>query len=109
MIRRQTVASVLTTTAIAFCIAHTPAQAADMASAAAPPDERDRSLQRDVKSALVADPALQQTHIAVFAEGGRVTLAGVVTTAEQRDRAQRNAMAVRGVRQVENAIEVTEP
>lgn len=109
MIRRKTIASVLTTTAIAFSIAPTPARAADMASAAAPPNERDRGLQRDVKSALVADPALQQTHIAVFAEGGQVTLAGVVTTAAQRERAQRNAMTVRGVRQVENTIEVTEP
>lgn len=111
-IARQTIASVLTTTAIAFSIG-SPAQAASLAAAAQATtpiisDERDRSLQREIKSALGADPALRDAHIAVSTHSGQVTLAGVVTSDDQRSRAQRTAMAVRGVREVENILEVAE-
>lgn len=110
MITRQTIVSILTTTAIAFSIAP-PALASSMAAAAQATtpvlgDERDRSTQREVKNAIVADPDLAQAHIAVSARSGQVTLAGVVRSAEQRERAQRAAGAVRGVRAVDNAIEV---
>ncbi|NMG76530.1 BON domain-containing protein [Aromatoleum diolicum] len=111
-IARQTVASVLTTTAIAFSIC-TAAEAASLAAAAQATtpiisDERDRHVQREIKTALSADPGLRNSHIAVSAHSGLVTLAGVVTSDEQRGRAQRAAMAVRGVREVENILEVAE-
>jgi len=110
MITRQTIASVLTTTAIAFAIVPS-AYAASMAAAAQATtpvggDDRDRRTQRDVKNVLVADPELGDAHIAVSAHGGQVTLAGVVRREEQRLRAQRAAATVHGVRAVDNAIEV---
>jgi len=111
-IARQTVASVLARTAIAFSIG-TAAQAASLAAAAQATtpiisDEHDRTVQREIKTALGADPAMRNAHIAVSAHSGLVTLAGVVTSDEQRGRAQRTAMAVHGVREVENILEVAE-
>ncbi|WP_211169092.1 BON domain-containing protein [Aromatoleum toluvorans] len=71
-------------------------------------DEHDHNLQREIKSAIGADPELRATHIAVSAHAGRVTLAGVVVNDEQRTRAQRTVQGVRGVRTVENVLEVAE-
>jgi hyperosmotically inducible periplasmic protein len=111
MIKRQTVASVLTTTALAFCIAASAAEAASMASAAQATSAAaadPRGLQREIRSAITADPFLRGAHIAVFTSDGDVTLAGVVSTEEQRGRAQKVATAVRGVRRVDNVIEVAD-
>ena len=112
MIKRQTIASVLTTTATAFSIC-LPAYAASLAAAvqATTPvatDDLDRNLQREIKAALGADSALRGAYIAVSTHSGQVTLAGVVISDEQHGRAQRTAMAVRGVREVENILEVAE-
>ena len=112
MTTRQTIASVLTTTAIAFAIAP-PVHAASMAAAAQATtpvlgDERDRKTQREIKHALGADPALGGSHIAVSTRSGQVTLAGVVRNEEQRLRAHRAAATVRGVRAVDNVIEVVD-
>ncbi|NMF98128.1 BON domain-containing protein [Aromatoleum toluolicum] len=112
MITRKNIASFLTTSAIAFCVG-APAQADSLvavaqATAAVARDEHDHNLQREIKSAIGADPELRAAHIAVSAHAGRVTLAGVVVNEEQRARAQRTALNVRGVRLVENALELAE-
>ncbi|WP_026295776.1 BON domain-containing protein [Aromatoleum toluclasticum] len=112
MITRKNIVSLLTTSAIAFCIG-TPARAdslvaAAQATAAVVRDEHDHNLQRDIKTAIGADPELNTAHIAVSAHAGRVTLAGVAVNEDQRARAQRTVLNVRGVRLVENALELAE-
>ncbi len=66
-------------------------------------------LRHDVKRALRGDSALGGTHIAVSAREGVVTLAGVVGSEAQRRRAIEVAAGVRGVRAVEDALEVEPP
>lgn len=112
MITRQNIVSVLTTSALAFC-GNSSAQADSMVAAAQATatvarDEPDHNLQREIKNAIGADPELRTAHIAVSAHSGRVTLAGVVVSEEQRGRAQRTALDVQGVRLVENALEVAD-
>ena len=66
----------------------------------------DRVVRHDVKTALGADPVLEGAHIAVSARDGHVTLAGVVTSEAQRQRALALAWGTRGVRLVDNALDV---
>jgi hypothetical protein len=111
MITRQSIATLLTTTAIAYSIC-SPAQAASLVAAAQATlrdpatDDHDRGLQEAVKGALVADDTLRGCYVAVSARDGRVTLSGVVRDASQLARALQTAMAVPGVRAVDNALEV---
>ena len=111
MITRQSIATLLTTTAIAYSIC-SPAQAASLVAAAQATlrdpaaDDHDRSLQEAVKGALVAADTLRGCYVAVSARDGRVTLSGVVRDASQLARALQTAMAVPGVRAVDNALEV---
>lgn len=76
------------------------------ARADAPPPSRDGLLQHAVKSALRADPWLDGALIAVSSRDGEVTLAGVVVSPQQRSRAQQLTAATRGVRGVDNVLEV---
>lgn len=114
MITRQTIATVITTTAIAYSIC-SPTQAANLAdqAQAKPRDpvtnDVDRNLQNDVKTTLGADPALDGSYVAVTSRSGTVTLSGVVRGAEQLARVLQTAMSVAGVRHVENALEVDDP
>ncbi len=111
MITRHTIATVLTTTAIVYSIC-IPAQAAGLASVTSTStqepvtEDRDRGLQNEVKAALGADDGMQGSYVAVAARDGHVTLSGVVLDAAQLARALQTAMAVPGVRQVDNALEV---
>ncbi len=109
MIKRQTIVTLLSTTAIAFAIAP-PARAESLVAAvqAAAPSRVERSggLQQVVKAALGAEPELHGSRIAVSAHAGQVTLAGVVGTEAQRALAVRTAAAIRGVDAVENALEL---
>jgi len=66
----------------------------------------DGQLRHAVKDVLRADPALDGALIAVSARDGEVTLAGVVVSSEQRFRAQQLTAATRGVREVDNVLEV---
>jgi hypothetical protein len=63
----------------------------------------DYLINRDVADNLAADPSLRG-HIETQAYRGVVTLGGRVTTPGMVDRAQRDAMGVDGVRDVENLI-----
>ena len=60
----------------------------------------------DALSALGDDEALRGCYVAVSARDGRVTLSGVVRDASQLASALQTAMAVPGVRAVDNALEV---
>lgn len=114
MINRQTIATVITTTAIAYSIC-SPTQAANLATQVqAKPREPvtsdvDRKLQSDVKAALGADPVLDGSYVAVTSRSGTVTLSGVVRNAEQLARVLQTAISVAGVRQIDNALEVDDP
>ena len=114
MINRQTIATVITTTAIAYSIC-SPTQAANLAAQvqAKPRDpvtnDVDRKLQNDVKAALGADSALDGSYVAVTSRSGTVTLSGVVRNAEQLARVLQTAISVAGVRQIDNALEVDDP
>jgi uncharacterized membrane protein len=114
MINRQTIATVITTTAIAYSIC-SPTQAANLAAQAqAKPREPvtsdvDRNLQNDVKAALGADAALDGSYVAVTSRSGTVTLSGVVRSAEQLARVLQTTMSVTGVRHIDNALEVDNP
>lgn len=114
MITRQTIATVITTTAIAYSIC-SPTQAANLAAQAQvkPRDpvtaDVDRNLQNDVKAALGADPALDGSYVAVASRSGTVTLSGVVRSAEQLAHVLQTTMSVAGVRHIDNALEVEGP
>lgn len=114
MITRQRIATVLTTTAIAYSIC-SPTQAASLLGVA-PAKSRepiandlDHSLQNDIRAALGADPALDGSYIAVSSRSGQVTLSGIVRDAGQLARVLQTAMSVPGVRQIDNALEVGDP
>lgn len=66
----------------------------------------DVGLQREIRQALAAEPALRGVHITILSHGGDVALAGVVATPEQRARAQQAAASVRGVRRLDNVITI---
>jgi osmotically-inducible protein OsmY len=114
MITRQTIATVITTTAIAYSIC-SPTQAANLAAQAqAKPrdpvsNDVDRNLQNDVKAALGADSGLDGSYVAVASRSGTVTLSGVVRSAEQLARVLQTTMSVAGVRHIDNALEVEDP
>jgi hyperosmotically inducible protein len=103
--------AVVCTTAVAVSVAQPGRSATREALAQAPAETlhvagRDSLVRHDIKTALVADPALEGAHIAVSARDGHVTLAGVVTSEAQRQRALALAWGTRGVRLVDNALDV---
>jgi hyperosmotically inducible periplasmic protein len=111
MISRHTIATVLTTTAIAYSIS-TPVQAASLASlvqiGAREPvtDDHDRGLKERIAAVLDADRVLQGSAVVIEARDGHVTLNGVVLDARQLSRALQATLAVTGVRDVSNALKI---
>lgn len=108
MIKRKTVAAILSTTAFAFSIA-LPAQAGCsklLPALVATDAAADRELQRRTASALAAERVLAGALIAVVAEAGKVTLVGIVVSEAQRERAASLVAAVDGVRAVINELEL---
>lgn len=114
MICRQRIATVLTTTAIAYSIC-SPTQAATLVGVAQSKsrepvaNDLDHSLQNDIKAALGAEPALDGCSVAVSSRSGQVTLSGTVRDVVQLARVLQTAMSVPGVRQLDNALEVGDP
>jgi len=103
--------AVVSTTAIAFSIAFPGRGTALDAVAQAPADAwrvapRDTLVRHELKRALAADPVLDGAHIAVSARDGHLTLAGVVVSEAQRQRAVELARSTHGVRSVDSALEV---
>jgi osmotically-inducible protein OsmY len=73
----------------------------------APGKERDPgALRSDVEQALTQDPATEAYEVAVEVEAGRVTLTGTVDSWQERILAEAVAKGVRGVRSLENALQV---
>jgi osmotically-inducible protein OsmY len=72
-----------------------------------PPPDPD--LAAAIETALEEDPAADAYEIAVEAEDGMVTLTGTVDSRGERELAAIVASSVRGVRKLENAIEVHPP
>jgi len=66
----------------------------------------DRQLSTRVKQALSKDTQLRSTDVDVEANHGRVTLSGRVEQDSQRRKAEQLARKVKGVKKVENRIEV---
>lgn len=108
---RHIILGFITTTAIAYSIC-TPAQAAELVAGSnayvsdGEVGEGDRRLLEKVKGALGADAALEGCYVAVAAHDGRVSLAGVVQDATQLARVLQSILAIPGVREVENGLEV---
>ena len=68
----------------------------------------DTSLSTRVRKALFAEPGLRAFDFAPEAHNGRITLRGSVHTAVQRDQALAVARGLDGVREVVDAVKVTE-
>ena len=66
----------------------------------------DRTITASVKSKLVADHASNLTRVDVDTTNHVVSLNGVVQSADQKRRAEELAMQVRGVRSVNNNLQV---
>lgn len=69
----------------------------------------DANVQSAVRRLLDEDPLLDATTLGVHVEQGVATLQGLARDLRDRDRAQRLATRVRGVRAIINSIEVTPP
>jgi osmotically-inducible protein OsmY len=69
----------------------------------------DADTEAAVLDALNADTAVQPSAIDVAVRDGTVTLSGLVDLASQRDRAERDALAVPGVASVHNRLRVVFP
>ena len=71
---------------------------------APPAVDENKQLAGKVKSALGADPALKMLAIDAGASDGVVTLYGTANTKKNRDRAQKVASGVPGVKSVKNEL-----
>jgi osmotically-inducible protein OsmY len=69
----------------------------------------DADTEAAVLDALNADTAVQASGIDVAVRDGAVTLSGLVDLASQRDRAERDALAVPGVASVHNRLRIVLP
>jgi len=66
----------------------------------------DEGVERDVEAALVTDPATESWEIQTSVVRGNVTLSGAVQSGAERRLAERVAKSVRGVRSVDNRLEI---
>jgi len=72
-----------------------------------PPEKRsDEEIQKDVKTALLRDPATESFEVNVHVEDGEVTLGGTVGSWQERELAAVVAKGVRGVTALNNYVKV---
>lgn len=69
----------------------------------------DSALTAKIKAKMALDDSIPARAIDVDTSGSIVTLRGTVTSADQRDRAQRLAAETTGVRQVVNRLQLKQP
>jgi hyperosmotically inducible periplasmic protein len=69
---------------------------------------KDSYITTKVKAELAADHDTKAREIHVATVNGIVTLRGVAASAAEKDRAERDAMRIKGVRAVHNEIKVPE-
>lgn len=72
----------------------------------APPERPDGEVKKDVKNALLADPATDSYELDVSADDGYVTLEGSVDSWQEKQLSAVVAKGVRGVKGVKNKIDV---
>ena len=70
------------------------------------PNSKDENVVRNVNRHLSTEDTLRGAVVAVDFRAGRVTLQGVVTSLDQKQRAERVAGSVEGVTQVDNHVRV---
>src|ERR1043166_2272161 len=75
-------------------------------SAARYQENQDLRKQSEIWSSYVAQPALRMTEIAVAVRGGEALLTGSVTSDGERVLAGKIALAVDGIKRVDNRLEV---
>jgi len=83
-----------------------PAPAPEAKAPEAPKPDPNKELAQRVKQALEGDAKVQAAAIDVTAQGGRVSLWGTTTTADERSRAAQIAAKVDGVASVDNQLKV---
>lgn len=71
-----------------------------------PASRSDDAIRQDVEGAMLLDPAADGYEVAVKASGGKVTLTGTVQSWAEKQLAGEIARGVKGVRQVENDLEI---
>lgn len=99
---------------IAFTLlfAQTGLQAADEPSTPpiyqSPENWRDRQIEEHVREVLNADPQIVQSliDVRIHTLNGVITLRGFVNTAAERDALVKKTASIRGVRSVDNKIEI---
>jgi osmotically-inducible protein OsmY len=69
-------------------------------------ETEDRSLASRIQDALRSDPAMNNLFMQVTAVDGRVTLNGRAVSPDNKELAERIARRVKGVRSVENALDI---
>lgn len=70
------------------------------------PDIGDPELRTDVQGALYYDPTTESYELEVEADDGRITLTGTVESFQEKELAETIAAGVKGVRSVNNQIEI---
>jgi len=84
-------------------------QATESTGAAAKPIVvDDATIQAEIEKAMEADAVLSKLDVSTLVENGRVTLAGSVKSAEQKQRVEKAVRGVKGVLSVDNQLVVTE-
>ena len=68
----------------------------------------DATIQANIEKAIAADPTLSKLDVSTLVEGGMVTLAGSVKSAELKQRVEKAVRAVKGVLSVDNQLVITE-
>src|SRR5919197_5262340 len=69
----------------------------------------DTTITTEVKAKLAAEKAVSLTRISVATANGTVSLTGIVPTPADRARAEEITRQVKGVRAVQNALQVQKP
>jgi len=69
-----------------------------------PPSRPDEQIRKDVKKALLNDPATESYEVGVAVKDGRVTLTGVVDSWQEKQLSEQVAKGVLGVKDVKNNI-----
>ena len=69
---------------------------------------KDSYITTKVKAELAADPGTKAMHIHVTTVNGIVTLRGMVSSSDAKDRAEEDAKKIDGVREVHNKIKTAD-
>jgi osmotically-inducible protein OsmY len=102
--REQPAAQVVATTQQPV---HTRPAQATVPPVAAPESDADRTIRRELDTAIDQDPALKDRPISFTVEAGDITVTGAVRTEAERQRINELALHINGVKSVANALRVS--